>query len=124
MSRHLEQRSEGRVAIASVTGDLDAANSAGVAEEIGRSVPNAAIGLVIDLTDTGYVDSSGIELLFRMQRLTASRRQRLAVVVPESSQLRRLLAMTGVDAAIGLFADCDEAVRALSDDASAPRPAR
>ena len=46
--------------IARLVGEVDASNAPGFTTELKQAVPNTAIGLVLDLSETTYIDSSGI----------------------------------------------------------------
>ncbi len=89
---------EGDVLVAHLRGEVDMTNAPLVREELTSSVPNDALALVIDLTDTRYLDSAAIELLFELSRRLGRRRQELRLVVPADSPLRRVLTLTDVGA--------------------------
>ena len=90
---------EGNAVIARVTGEVDMTNSRYVGEELTRSVPNDALHLIVDITDTRYIDSAGIELLFDLSRRLDRRRQDLRLVLPSESPLRRVLSLTEIESA-------------------------
>lgn len=83
--------------VARLTGELDVTNVDHVGDELRRSVPNDARGLVLDLGGTRYLDSAAIEMLFDLARRLRRRRQRLLLVVPPGSPLKRVLLLTEVD---------------------------
>ena len=75
----IEERDE--VVIAHVTGELDIAEAAQTGDRIGVAVPSARrAALVIDFSDLGFIDSSGIAMLFQLVRHVSARRQELRVV--------------------------------------------
>jgi anti-anti-sigma factor len=76
-------------------------------------VPNDAIGLVLDLSDTHYLDSAGIRLLFVLQQRLGGRRQSLAAVVPTESLIRHTLEITEVDQAVEIHSTVVEALDSL-----------
>lgn len=82
--------------VVGLTGEVDMSNAADVGEELTRSVPNDVSGLVLDLSATRYLDSAAIEVLFELARRLGRRRQKLAVVVQDSSPLKRVLTLTDV----------------------------
>lgn len=84
--------------VARLSGAVDMTNASFVHEEITRAVPNDVAALVLDLSDTAYLDSAAIEVLFELSRRLARRRQRLRLVVPGASPLRRLLTVCDVGA--------------------------
>ena len=57
--------------VARLTGEVDMTNAAYIGDELTKAVPNEALGLVIDLTGTRYLDSAAIELLFELARKLA-----------------------------------------------------
>ena len=95
-SAEIAVESRGDHVVARVGGEVDVTNVARVGAELMASIPNEALGLVIDLAETRYLDSAGIELVFDMARRLERRRQSLALVVPPGSPLTRVLELTGV----------------------------
>ena len=85
-------------------------NASFVREELTSSVPNDAHALVIDLSDTRYLDSAAIEVLFELSRRLGRRRQDLRLVVPATSPLRRLLTLTDVGAVAPMHETLAEAL--------------
>jgi anti-anti-sigma factor len=73
------------VVIARIAGEMDASNTSHVENELTAAVPNSAPGMVLDLSDLSFVDSSGVELFFRLGERLEDRRQRLAVALPEGA---------------------------------------
>jgi anti-sigma B factor antagonist len=96
--------------VARVTGEVDMTNSRYVGEELTRSVPNDALQLVVDLSDTRYIDSAGIELLFDLSRRLGRRRQDLRLVLPDESPLRRVLSLTEIETAAPVHRSLDSAL--------------
>lgn len=77
-------------------GEIDLANADSLAELAERAVPNSAQGLVLDLSDVTYLDSTGLRLVFRLARRLGDRQQALRLVVPEGARIARVLAFSGV----------------------------
>ena len=84
--------------VARIAGELDMTNCSYVREELTGAVPGEVDGMVVDLSNTLYLDSAAIELLFEMARRLSRRRQRLQIVLPEDSPLQRVLELTDVRA--------------------------
>jgi anti-anti-sigma factor len=80
-----------------------------------ESVPNDAVGLVVDLGDVRYIDSVGIRMLFTFVRSLHAARQGMAIVVPAGSPVRKLLKVTHLDEATVFRASVDEATAALRE---------
>ena len=85
------------VAVARVGGEIDISNVAPVRREMTEGVPDSACGLVVDLTDTSHLDSSGVYLLYELAKKLEHRRQKICVVAPPSSPSTRVLFITGFD---------------------------
>jgi anti-anti-sigma factor len=102
----------GPATVARVHGEIDMSNADGLRLEILEGVAHDGAGLVLDLTETTYLDSSGVRLLFDIAERLQSRRQRLALVVTEAALVRRVLVLTKLDDAVPLH-DCVDT--ALSD---------
>ncbi len=101
----------------SVFGELDQAT----APEL-RSALTAAFGaggaVLVDLSDCDFIDSTGLSLLVEAKRKMAEDERQFGVCCPDAD-VRRLLTLTGIDDAVGLFDTRDEAVAALSGSATA-----
>jgi anti-anti-sigma factor len=67
--------------VARLIGEVDASNAPGFTNEIKQAMPNTAIGLVLDLSETTYIDSSGIHLIFDLADALRRRQQTLQLVV-------------------------------------------
>jgi anti-anti-sigma factor len=70
--------------------DLDLSNLQAVHTAVLDSRPNEAAGLVVDLSRVTFLDSSGVDMLYRLQRSLGVRQQRFAVAAPEAP-IRRAL---------------------------------
>ena len=81
-----------------------------VRDQLLDSVPNDALGLVIDLNECRYLDSAGIEVIFDLARRLRRRRQELRIVVPPGSPLTRVLELTEVDTAAPIHETVDSAL--------------
>jgi anti-anti-sigma factor len=97
--------------LAHLGGEVDLSNAQSVKAELLTAVPNTVSSLVLDLSDTRHLDSSGIRLLFQLAHSLESRGQQLKVVVPDSSIVRRILVLTEVHQVVALFPSVDAALR-------------
>jgi anti-anti-sigma factor len=79
------------VVIAAFEGEIDIANAQEVFGRITAALDNRARGLVLDLSRTIYIDSSGLQALLELDRRTRVRGQKLRVVAPPDSAPRRVL---------------------------------
>lgn len=90
------------VPVAHIKEDIDAGNAAAIQQHLAGALGPDALSLVVDLSDTGYVDSAGIDMLLRLSDRLDHRRARLVLVVPETSQLKRLVVIVGLPEAIAI----------------------
>jgi anti-anti-sigma factor len=105
------------VVIARLSGEIDLSNAAEVGEELSTGVPNTALGLVLDLTATTYLDSSGIHLIFDLAERLSTRQQQLRIVVPAGAPIRRVLRIVELGDSVPVMAAVDEAVEAIRSSA-------
>jgi anti-anti-sigma factor len=96
-----------------LTGEVDISNAGRLEDDISQVVPNDVSGLVLDLTDTEYLDSAGIRMLFELAQRLAGRRQALELVVPDDSLIRHSLVVTEVQQAMAVHPSLPDALDAL-----------
>src|SRR5690242_5584086 len=83
------------VIVARVAGDLDLSNLLAVHTALMDALPDDAFGLVVDLAGVEFLDSSGVETLFRLQRSLQVRQHRFAIAIPAGVPARRALEISG-----------------------------
>jgi len=99
LARVVEERRDD-VSIAAIEGEIDASNVREVGERLRSLVTNHSTALVVDLTETTYLDSAGINRLFELSSELTDRQQRLRLVVPGSTPILRMLTIAGLAGAI------------------------
>jgi anti-sigma B factor antagonist len=97
-----------------IRGEIDLSNSAAIRSAVIDALPHGALGLVLDLSATTYLDSSGVRLLFDLAEHLRARRQRLGLVVTEAALVRRVLVLTKLDDAAPLHTTVDDALAAIA----------
>ena len=105
------------VAVARVEGEVDISNVHEVGTALREAVPNSAVGLVVDLSPTGHLDSSGLRLVYELHRRLTGRGQGLRLVVPRGAPIMQVISLTGLDEAVPVHETVE---RALEDMASSP----
>lgn len=111
----LHHESVGDVEIVRVVGEVDASNGSTLTEELFAAVSNQARAVVLDLSNTTYIDSSGISLIFDVAAGVRSRRQQLRLVVVPRSFVAEVLSTVSIDESVpvdGVLADALEALQA------------
>jgi anti-anti-sigma factor len=110
--------------VAHISGEVDMSNVG----ELGRSLQNAveqvAPGLVVDFSDTIYLDSAGLQFIFDLGKRLRDRGQRLFLVVPEGSPVETVLDIVNVDALAPRCATLELAVERLRAHAGDPADLR
>ena len=101
---------QGARVVARLSGEVDMSNAAYVHDELLRSIPNDAVALVVDLTETRYLDSAAIALLFDVAKRLGRRRQALRLVLPAGSPLERVLVLTEVGSVAPIHQDLPSAL--------------
>jgi anti-anti-sigma factor len=108
---HLETHAQAPVA--RITGEIDASNAGVFATQLKDAVPNSAMGLVLDLSKTEYLDSSGVHLVFDIADALRRRQQVLHLVVPEDSFVGDVLKSVNVSGAVAVAPTVEEALDAV-----------
>jgi anti-sigma B factor antagonist len=93
-------------------GDIDAANAQEVHDELASQITADTSAIVIDLTAARYVDSAGIDMLFRLHDRLRQRRSKLLLVIPAASQLNRLVEIVGLDKVVPVHHTVEDALGA------------
>jgi anti-anti-sigma factor len=106
------------VATIRLPGDVDAANADAVAQEIVGGVGNETPAVVLDLRATRYLDSAGVDMLFRLHESMLARRQRLHLVASEDSPLWRILRIVAIPEVMPVHDDVQSAVAAAAGDSA------
>jgi anti-anti-sigma factor len=81
-----------------------------VTDELLAAMDNGADSLVLDLSETRYLDSSGVRMVFELAHRLRMRRQDLQLVAPDGSNVKRVLAMTEVEQIVPIAGSVGAAV--------------
>ena len=100
-----------------VAGELDQSTAPELRTALSSAMGESTNGVLVDLSDCGFIDSTGLSLLVETKRRLTEEDRRFGVCCPDAD-VRRLLELTGIDQAVGLFDTRDEAVTALSTGAA------
>lgn len=109
----LSFESEDGVELARVAGEVDASNVEDLTRQLLEAVSNNSRALVLDLTQTSYIDSSGISLIFDAAARMKNRRQQLRLVVPPKSFVSEVLAAVSMADSVPIDAEVPDALRAV-----------
>jgi anti-sigma B factor antagonist len=99
-------RGEAERAVLVLAGELDLATAHRLEEVIRDDGLTSAGAVVIDLERLDFIDSTGLRTMLAVRELCVGRGQDFAVT-PGSTQVQRLLNVTGVGAHLGVVAPTD-----------------
>ena len=108
---------QGAVTVARIAGEPDLGNIQVLEIQLWRGIPNSALGVIVDLSGVRYLDSAGLNLLFRLKKNLTQRGQRLALVVPEQAMIWPLLRLVQLDRAIPIHPTVQAALGAIAGSA-------
>src|SRR3954452_6053061 len=108
---HME--THGEIPVARLVGEIDTSNATDFANQLKDTVPNSAMGLVLDLSETSYIDSSGVHLIFDLADALRRRQQILQLVVPANTFVADVLGVVNVSGAAKTSSSLVEALEAL-----------
>lgn len=103
------------VVVAHLSGELDLSNVDNVRGALTEALPNQALGLVLDLAAVEYLDSSGIQLIYRLREDLRTRGQVLRLVVPAGSPSHGAMRLAGVAHHVETTSTVEEALSGLGD---------
>lgn len=100
-----------------VHGELDLDTAPALEREIEALDPEQVSGLLIDLGDCGFIDSTGVALLVRAWKridlLAAAGGRGRVVLCSPVAQVRRVLEITGLESSISVHPSREEAIEEL-----------
>jgi anti-sigma B factor antagonist len=109
----LDVQHEADALIAVVEGEIDISNASELEAALSASLANDALGIVLDLSRTTYIDSAGVHLLFGLGARLTRRRQQLRLVLGDDSPIARVLKLTGVSWTMRKDATVAESLRTM-----------
>ncbi len=93
----LTVETKGLVVVARLRGDVDMSNAGRLRDELNAATRNETLGLVLDLSEVGYLDSAGIHLIHRLRNGLHTHGQQLRLVIPADSLINDTLRLAGLD---------------------------
>jgi anti-anti-sigma factor len=102
------------VPVAHVHEDIDAANAKATQRQLADALGPDTSSLIVDLSDTRYLDSAGIDMLLRLSDRLEHRRAKLILVIPDTSQLKRLATIVALPDVIAIHSGVPEALQEVA----------
>ncbi len=112
-------REQDGILVIVISGEIDISNVERLADVI-HAQPNAEDGLVVDLSEVSYLDSSAVSLLHDLAHRLRQRTQPMVVVSTSGSVPRRVLELTAFETNAPLTEDLEAAVRLLAGGSARP----
>jgi anti-anti-sigma factor len=101
------------VGVVTLTGEVDIVQAHQLRERLLGAIRNEDLGLVVDLTQASYIDSVGVSVLFELAERLTERQLRLAVVLPGSGLIARVLGIVNLGSVAELHSSVDDALAAI-----------
>lgn len=101
----IRSRNQGGWTVLEAGGELDLYTAPRLRDEVLAALEGGATRIALDLHDVGFIDSTGLGILVACLKRVREREGRLVVIAPETSPLRRLLALTGLEEALPTHTD-------------------
>jgi anti-anti-sigma factor len=111
----LSIESRGGFEIARIEGEVDLSNADDLGDRVLEATSNKSEGVILDLTQTSYLDSAGIRLILEVRSRLRRRRQRLRVVARPESFVADVLRTTAIDDSVPVDPTLAEALDAAGD---------
>ena len=109
--------------VARIRGEIDMSNVGELGMALRNAVVQSAPGLVIDFSQTEYLDSAGLQFIFDLGKRLRDRGQRLYLVVPDGSPVASVLDIVNVDSLAPRCPTLELAIERLSAHAADVPPA-
>ena len=107
------ERDADGVFIVHVHGELDISHEEELRAELTRGVAENDGGIVVDLTECEFIDSSGVRALLLGREAQGADGDGGLVIASGSTQIVRILSVMGVDEAIPVHPTVEEAIAEL-----------
>ena len=104
--------------VATLRGDLDLASAGEMQAAVLRTLDERqAEGVILDFTEVGFMDSTGLRAILAISRRLEIRPKAVVLLSP-SRAVRKLLTLAGLDERVPVAASLEQATRLLLDDPS------
>jgi anti-sigma B factor antagonist len=104
----------GRTAVVAAPGEIDLTVAGGFRDALLATLNSGALGLIVDLTSTSFIDSAGVTALVRASRRAAASEATMRLAVT-GAPVMRVLSLVGIDRLIEVHPSVAAAVASLPD---------
>ena len=99
--------------VAHVRGEVDMSNATDLGTTLQEVIGHVSAGLVLDFSETNYLDSAGLHFVFDLGKRLRDRGQRLELVVPPDSPVESVLRIVNVQSLATVSPSLDGAIAKL-----------
>jgi stage II sporulation protein AA (anti-sigma F factor antagonist) len=110
----------GRTAVVAAAREIDLTNAESLRDALLSALNSGALGLVVDMTATTFIDSAGVTALVRASRRAAASEATVRLAATSPAVLR-VLNLVGIDQLIEVHPSVAEAVASLPAPCAEPR---
>jgi anti-sigma B factor antagonist len=107
----LSVREDGKVCVLALSGELDLSTNDLFKSVFDEALSNGCAGFVVDCSKLDFIDSSGITTLIYGRR-EAEEHLKITVAAPPDGDVRRVLDLAGIEAALPICDSVEHAVAA------------
>ena len=108
----MEEDVDARTHVITVSGEIHVTTAPEFSRRLNAAIARGKTGLVLDLTPTEFIDSTGLSVLLNGLRRVTRQRGRMALVCTNPTVLR-LFEITKLDSTFDLHADLESAIAAV-----------
>jgi anti-sigma B factor antagonist len=109
----VQERDEAGVRVIAVAGELDIATAPDLCARLDATRSTRRPRLLVDLTDVGFCDSTGLRALLGAASEVRAHGGRFAIVCPSTGEVARLLEIVGAGEWMAIHADPESGLAAL-----------
>lgn len=96
--------------VAAMRGEIDLSNAAALRDAVRQQVTADVDAVVLDMSGVDYLDSAGIQLIYRLRDELSARGKLLHVVIPPDSPVNDALELAGVASEVRARASLESAL--------------
>ena len=106
------------IPVAQIRGEIDMSNVGELSTALQNAVIQSAPGIVVDFSETTYLDSAGLHFIFDLGKRLRDRGQRLYLVVPPESPVATVLDIVSIESLAQRFETLDDGLERLREHAA------
>lgn len=110
----VSQQTVGDIPVVAVRGEIDVYSAPQLKDSLAALLDTGSRAVVVDLTEVGFLDSTGLGALVATRTTATDAGGRLPIVC-DRDRILKLFRITGLDGVFEIYGTVDEAVRNLSE---------